>query len=77
MISNQQIARAWKDASYRSTLSDAQRAQLPSHPAGLVELDENQMLEGRNGMMSSYWWQCNMTFDLCSVFCHSSNPWSC
>jgi mersacidin/lichenicidin family type 2 lantibiotic len=77
MISNEQIARAWKDTSYRSTLSDAQRAQLPSHPAGLVEFDENQRLEGRNAMMSSFWWQCNLTFDLCSVFCHSSNPWSC
>jgi mersacidin/lichenicidin family type 2 lantibiotic len=33
------IIRAWKDPSVRSSLSDAQRAALPDHPAGIIELD--------------------------------------
>lgn len=32
------IIRAWKDEEYRQTLSDAERAMLPEHPAGIVEL---------------------------------------
>jgi mersacidin/lichenicidin family type 2 lantibiotic len=77
MISNEQIARAWKDAAYRASLSDVQRAQLPSHPAGLLAFDEDQILQTRPDVRSSYWWQCNMTFDFCSVFCRTSNPWNC
>jgi mersacidin/lichenicidin family type 2 lantibiotic len=37
------IIRAWKDAEYRSTLSDAERATLPQHPAGLVEVPEEDL----------------------------------
>lgn len=32
------IVRAWKDADYRESLSDAERAALPQNPAGLMEL---------------------------------------
>jgi mersacidin/lichenicidin family type 2 lantibiotic len=32
------IIRAWKDAEYRESLNDAQRAMLPESPAGLIEL---------------------------------------
>ena len=32
------IIRAWKDESYRKSLSDADRAALPANPAGAVEL---------------------------------------
>lgn len=39
-MSQTEIVRAWKDARYRSRLSAAQLAQLPSHPSGLVELPE-------------------------------------
>ena len=34
------IVRAWKDADYRASLSPAERALLPAHPAGLIELDD-------------------------------------
>jgi mersacidin/lichenicidin family type 2 lantibiotic len=34
------IIRAWKDAEYRSSLTAAERAQLPDHPAGTVELTD-------------------------------------
>src|SRR4051812_33534826 len=32
------VIRAWKDESYRLSLSDAERASLPQNPAGSVEL---------------------------------------
>lgn len=35
------IIRAWKDADYRNSLSEAERAALPAHPAGdLVALTD-------------------------------------
>ena len=36
-MSHRDIFRAWKDAEFRSSLSDAERAMLPSHPAGSIE----------------------------------------
>lgn len=37
------IVRAWKDEEYRRSLSDEQQAQLPEHPAGLLELTEQEL----------------------------------
>ena len=34
------IIRAWKDPRYRAGLSATQQAQLPTHPAGAIELAE-------------------------------------
>lgn len=42
-MSNQKIIRAWKDAEYRASLSDAERAQLPANPAGTVDLTPAEM----------------------------------
>ena len=39
-MSNRKIIRAWKDEEYRLSLSEAERAVLPEHPAGLVELTD-------------------------------------
>jgi mersacidin/lichenicidin family type 2 lantibiotic len=39
-MSNLDIIRAWRDPDYRLSLSDAERKQLPEHPAGLVELND-------------------------------------
>jgi len=39
-MSKLDIIRAWTDPDYRLSLTDAQRNQLPEHPAGLVELDD-------------------------------------
>jgi mersacidin/lichenicidin family type 2 lantibiotic len=50
-MSHEKIIRAWKDLDYRLSLSEAERAQLPDHPAGLVELTEKESepLVGGNG----------------------------
>lgn len=37
------VIRAWKDPLFRATLTDGERALLPDHPAGLVELPEAEL----------------------------------
>jgi mersacidin/lichenicidin family type 2 lantibiotic len=38
-----EIVKAWKDEEYRNTLSPDQRAQLPTHPSGLIEFDQPEL----------------------------------
>ncbi len=40
---NMDIIRAWKDPEYRLSLSEAEKALLPDHPAGIVELTDAEM----------------------------------
>jgi mersacidin/lichenicidin family type 2 lantibiotic len=47
-MSKLDIIRAWKDEEYRLSLSEAERAVLPAHPAGLIELMDTE-LEGVTG----------------------------
>jgi len=49
------IIRAWKDEDYRLSLTDAQRAMLPSSPVGLIELSDIDMstLAGGTGGSNS------------------------
>jgi mersacidin/lichenicidin family type 2 lantibiotic len=44
--SNVDVARAWRDAEYRDSLSAEQRAQLPPNPAG--NMDVKDLLRGLN-----------------------------
>ena len=46
------IIRAWKDPSYRDSLDAAERAQIPDHPAGPIELSDSQ-LDGVTGGIGS------------------------
>ena len=41
----QEIIRAWKDKNFRDSLNEEQRAQLPANPAGLVEIDDEQLVQ--------------------------------
>ena len=47
-MSTLNIIRAWKDREYRLTLSEAERAALPEHPAGAIELPDGA-LDGAAG----------------------------
>ena len=38
-----EIIRAWKDEEFRLSLSEEQRALLPEHPAGLIELTDAEL----------------------------------
>ena len=42
-MTNEDIIRAWKDEDYRRSLSEAERALLPQHPAGHVELTDAEL----------------------------------
>ena len=42
-MSTLEIIRAWKDEEYRLSLSAEQRALLPAHPAGLIELADAEL----------------------------------
>jgi mersacidin/lichenicidin family type 2 lantibiotic len=37
------IIRAWKDAEYRQSLSAADLAMIPAHPAGLIALTDDDL----------------------------------
>jgi mersacidin/lichenicidin family type 2 lantibiotic len=39
-MSQENIIRAWKDENFRQQLSEKERALLPEHPAGAIELAE-------------------------------------
>jgi len=39
-VKTKDVIRAWKDAGYRQNLSAAERANLPAHPAGMIELTD-------------------------------------
>ncbi|GCE45719.1 mersacidin/lichenicidin family type 2 lantibiotic [Thermosporothrix hazakensis] len=40
---NHEIIRAWKDASYRKSLSSEDLANLPENPAGAIELSDAEL----------------------------------
>jgi mersacidin/lichenicidin family type 2 lantibiotic len=47
------IVRAWKDEEYRQSLSEAEIAELPEHPSGLIELSDEDMAAASGGTHSS------------------------
>lgn len=49
-MSHIDIIRAWKDDEYRNSLSEAERAELPENPAGLIELGDADMESVAGGM---------------------------
>jgi mersacidin/lichenicidin family type 2 lantibiotic len=51
-ISDLDLIRAWKDEEYRSSLTEAQRAQLPDNPAGIIELTDEEMATVHGGLMT-------------------------
>lgn len=43
VMKTKQIVRAWKDQEYRRNLSQAEQAELPAHPAGMIELMDSEL----------------------------------
>ena len=48
-MSEVNIIRAWKDAEYRRSLTDEQRARVPAHPSGAIEFQDRSFEEGIAG----------------------------
>ena len=46
------VIRAWKDEQYRLGLTEEQRRQLPAHPAGLIELSDDELEPAAGGETS-------------------------
>ena len=42
-MKKENIVRAWRDPEFRARLSEEEKAQLPSHPAGLLELSDEDL----------------------------------
>jgi mersacidin/lichenicidin family type 2 lantibiotic len=42
-MSHLNVVRAWKDEEYRLSLNDTERALLPAHPAGLIQLTDGDL----------------------------------
>ncbi len=73
-MSKMNIIRAWKDEDYRLSLSEAERALLPEHPAGLIELSGAEMDgDGGGGFPGPHY----TAYPLCNSPTSSINPNSC
>ena len=74
-MTTKNIIRAWKDAEYRNSLTDSERASLPAHPAGHIELTDADLddVTGGKGFPSSL--ECTI---LCpTVFCLPTTKFKC
>jgi len=65
-MTNQKIIRAWKDEQYRLSLSEAERALLPEHPAGRIELTD-AALDGAAGGINYTALYCNQPTRICAT----------
>jgi mersacidin/lichenicidin family type 2 lantibiotic len=61
--------RAWKDARYRQTLTDAERAALPPHPAGVIELAPAELEAAAGAGCSAQTRVCDTHSGSCDCFC--------
>lgn len=64
-MSEKDIIRAWKDEEYRNSLSAAQRAALPAHPAGLVEIRDEDVEAVAGGTATTNCTQYSSTYPRC------------
>ncbi|MBW4620720.1 MAG: mersacidin/lichenicidin family type 2 lantibiotic [Cyanosarcina radialis HA8281-LM2] len=50
-MSQENIIRAWKDADFRYSLSETERALLPENPAGSIELTDTELAKVAGGII--------------------------
>lgn len=63
------LIRAWKDPAYRAGLTDEQRSRMPAHPAGLVELTDEELMKA-SGLSS-------ISHTTCRCCTDTSRPMHC
>jgi len=66
-MNTRNIIRAWKDEEYRLSLSEAERALLPAHPAGTIELGDAELEKAAGGFTS--FWSCPPVVHTQEQFC--------
>ena len=64
-MSEKDIIRAWKDEDYRNSLSESARAALPAHPAGLVEIRDEDVEAVAGGTATTNCTQWSGTYPRC------------
>ena len=77
-MKNVDVIRAWKDEEYRLSLSDIERALLPQHPAGGIELTDEQLggASGGNWPFPTVGFTCGAPFCTFYIGCTSVIcPW--
>ena len=62
-MNTKDVIRAWKDAAYRASLSEAEQSIVPQNPAGVVDLTDEQLKQasGLSGIIVT-------TFKTCTDF---------
>ncbi|HEY0512222.1 MAG TPA: mersacidin/lichenicidin family type 2 lantibiotic [Thermoanaerobaculia bacterium] len=48
------VIRAWKDPLYRARLSREEASGLPTHPSGVIDLEEKQLQWAAGGVRTTY-----------------------
>jgi mersacidin/lichenicidin family type 2 lantibiotic len=73
-MSNVDFIRAWKDEEYFNSLSEAERATLPLHPSGLIELSDDD-LRGLSGGSESSVEACTIPRFVCTRSACTETTW--
>lgn len=58
-MSKLDIVRAWKDEEYFNRLSESERSLLPANPAGVVEINDQDLLQAEGGTTFSLTFYCD------------------
>lgn len=67
-MSTVDIVRAWKDPEYRQNLSDEEQARLPGHPAGSIELVDEELDQVAGGSIVTGTYCLTLSFlGLCTL----------
>ena len=69
------VVRAWKDPLYRASLSAEELAQLPSHPAGVIDLADDQLRMGVSGGITTAPTCTNYTYAGLRYCCPDPTTW--
>lgn len=65
-MNKEQIIKAWKDDEYRESLGESDRALVPDHPSGLIELSDAQLgMAGGEEEAKTFHWG---TFACCNTW---------
>jgi len=76
-MSTSDVVRAWKDEDYRLSLSETERALLPAHPAGLVEIEDADLDSAAGGTEIPNTYQTNCTLGWrCISYSFTCKCWS-